>query len=406
MRDRSWKLTLLTISVPLVSLLTIGVFLSFNPADVSVRIIHPLLTTQGKITQMSVNVLNQSDRILSPRFAVQRFPYPNPSPWKIDSGPQELFPGESATYRISNTRDELLFHAHEMAQVIVSDSGGDYSLGAVTTVVPDQSFLWPDAIPNPAYEFWDHAENAPVFWSVSASPPESGTVIPVPSDNRLALKLVLQAKKEGLNRIDVQNWINIPTTPFGIWLFWDPRIEDPGSVAYGLEIDDGKHLLWFLFGSSDYSEILVPEQHIVHQTIPPRTWVFSEIDIPAAYDEAGWEFPDLKQAPGYRGLDIDLRMVNLRLFLAANGPRDSSLEAYFGPIEQEGYQIRPQALMAETLDDPAGYYERLAGFYERSRNYGRALEAYRRALQFSADNLEFKNEVERLARLADTKIDR
>jgi len=293
-----------------------------------------------------------------------------------------------------------------MAQVIVSDAGGDYSLGSISTVELDQSFLSADAIPNPAYKFWDGTENTPIYWSVTDDPPGSGTAIPMVADGRPVMKLGLHAEDEGLNRIALQNWINLPTSPIGIWLYWNPPKEDPASVAYGLEIDDGKHLLWFIYGPSDYSEPPAEGQYIIYQSIPPRTWVHREIDIPAAYAQAGWQLPALSQAPGYRGLDIDLRMVNLRLFLAADGPRDSSLEAYFGPIEQEGSWIKPQTLMAETLDDPAGYYGRLASFYEQSRNYGRALQAYQRALLFLPDNLELMSEIERLAQYADPEIGR
>jgi len=45
-----------------------------------------------------------------------------------------------------------------------------------------------------------------------------------------------------------------------------------------------------------------------------------------------------------------------------------------------------QALMAETLNDPADYYQRLGQAYERQRNTARALDAYLRGLGFAPDS--------------------
>jgi uncharacterized membrane protein len=374
-----WRPTLAAASAVLGVLLIAGIVLSSSSASVGVRPQFPLFTAQGRVTRMDVEVTNQSRRTLTPRFAIQhRYAGGNPLPWHIDLGPRSVPPGQTAHYRISTDQHAPGFFAHDAAQLVVTDAGGDYALRGTATIGPDRSFLWPDAIANPAYLFWN---GVPIYWELVVDPPGSGKVSPGNKDGRGAATLALNADGRGLNRVVLQSLVPFPLQPFGIWVYSDPPKEDPSSVAYGLEIDDGDRRVWFLFGSTDYAGPLEEGQCVINRIVPPRTWVYQEIDVPAAYAEAGWSLPDLKPAV-YRGLDVDLRLVHLGLLLAADGAQ-GDLQAYFGPIEQKDYQIEPQMLMAETFDDPAGYYIRVAESYIRGRNYSLALEAYQRALEFS-----------------------
>jgi cytochrome c-type biogenesis protein CcmH/NrfG len=52
--------------------------------------------------------------------------------------------------------------------------------------------------------------------------------------------------------------------------------------------------------------------------------------------------------------------------------------------------------MADTLNDPAGYYQRLGLAYEEQRNAARALEAYRRALDFAPGDAEILASIDRI----------
>lgn len=393
--EPAWGPTLAISSVVLGVLILVGIWASFSPTAVEVRPNLPLRTVQGRITGMSVQVVNRSQRILTPRFALQnRYASGNPLPWYIDRGPRSLSPGQTAVYHISTERRDRSFFAHDTAQLVVTDAGGDYSLRGVATIQADSSFLWPDAIPNPAYRFWDSGLGVPIFWGLVADPPGSGTVSPRNKAGRGALTLTLDADDKGLNRVALESVITFPLHPFGIWVYSEPPAEVLSSVAYGLEIDDGEHQLWVLFGSQEYAGPLEEGQYVINYTVPSRTWVYQEIDVLAAYAEAGWPLPALRPTT-YRDLDMDFRLVHLRLLLAADGPVDD-LQAYFGPIEQDNYRVEPQTLMAETLDDPTSYYIRLAESYVRGRNYSRALEAYQRALHYSPDNSQARDGMERV----------
>ena len=377
-----WRFTLAASAGVLMVLLSVGAYLSSLPDEIEIRLRGPMVTSQGRVIRMEVEVMNRSQRDLIPRFAIQRFTtIANPQPWRIENGPLTLQPGETGTYRIFTNQEQSSFIVYEAAQLVVTDALGSYSLRGVATIGPDNSFLWPEAIPNPGFVFWDSGQSSPIWWGLSGEVPGTGSVTLEDLKGRETLKLTLEASDEGQNRVALESWIVFPSTPFGIWIYLDPPSDVQGSVAYGLELDDGQHTLRFQYGAHSRSERIADGEYVIHQTVPAHTWVLQEVDFAAAYAQAGWQLPDLKPTT-YKGMDTALRMVFLRIYLAADGPRNEPLVAHFGPIEQDYYRVTPQTLMAETLDDPAGYYIRLAESYSQGRNYGHALQANQRALDF------------------------
>ncbi|MDE3090417.1 MAG: hypothetical protein KGJ80_13630, partial [Chloroflexota bacterium] len=144
-RTPGWRLTLAILAIVAAATLASGVFLAPSPETVQVRVHFPVLMNEsGQVAQIPVEVTNLSDRVLTPRFALQhRFGTLNPLPWDIDDGPASLAPGQSAIYRISTGDNSRAFLAHEAAQVVVTDARGDYSLRGLATIVPDHSYLFP-----------------------------------------------------------------------------------------------------------------------------------------------------------------------------------------------------------------------------------------------------------------------
>ena len=71
-------------------------------------------------------------------------------------------------------------------------------------------------------------------------------------------------------------------------------------------------------------------------------------------------------------------------------------EAFFGPIVQHDYQLSPTTLMADTLQHPASYYQRLGREYEAQGNTRRTLEAYQSALSFAPQDAGTLAGIERL----------
>lgn len=386
----SWRLTLGIAGSVLGLLVVTGILLSLIPAPIEARPMLPVETAGGRVNSLEVLVTNHGDRAVTPRFAVQqRAATMNPLPWTIHRGPLTVPPGGSAVYHIATGRADRSFSVFQGVELVVTDAGGDYALRGAAPIGPEPSFLWPDAIPNPSYHYWDQARTAPLSWELVTDPVGSASLLPSNGDGPATLMLTLDAQSAGVNRVSLRSQVVLPLKPFGVWVYWDPPASAASSVAYGLEIDDGRHQLWFLFGSQGNAELLGDEAYVVTLDVPLRTWNLQQIDVPAAYAEAGWRLPEPSPAR-YRGLDIDLRLVHVSLFLAARGPA-GKLQAHFGPVVQEDYCVAPRTLMAETLDDPVSYYLRLVELYSRDRNTIRASEARQRAIQYSGRSLPLLN---------------
>ncbi len=388
----AWQPTALVTAAVLVVLLVSGLWLAAAPPPLEVEPLWPLPAQQGRVVEMDVRVVNASDRPLTPRFALQG-PYSggNTLPWTIERGPLLLPAGQSALYTIRTTRHERSFFVYDTAQLVVTDAAGDYALRGLATLPGDPSFLWPDAIPNPAYRFWDPAQNTPVLWTVADEPAGAGRVDPAGDG---IVRLTLQATADESRQVALQSEVHLPRAPLGLWVYSDSPASQAGEVVYGLEVDDGQRRLRFAFAAQPQRQEPQEDLYVVQRVVPLRRWVYQEIDVPAAYAAAGWDEPPLEPAV-YRGLDVDLRLVRLRLLLAA-GAAEGVVQAYFGPLVQPVELLSPEERMAETLDDPACYYLRLAACYERQRNDGRALEAYQRALMFAPDEREALEGVRRL----------
>jgi hypothetical protein len=215
----------------------------------------------------------------------------------------------------------------------------------------------------------------------------------VNKDGRQALQLNARPTGDVPSEHSLSNSFLHPGVPFGMWLY--PPVASFSS-AYGLDVFDGTNRLWILFGPQRYTGSIPDGVHVLQRIVPARTWTYQEIDLDAAYAEAGLSLPPLSPT-FYHGLDIDARVIRLGLFFTTD--RSATGEALFGPIVQSNDRPTPQSLMAETLSDPAGYYARLGKEYELQRNHALALEAYQNALRFTPGDKGILTTIEGLKRL-------
>jgi len=341
-----------------------------------------MFSTNGRIDHLTLAVSNNSNKVITPRLSGQFIRTDmNPQLWIAEAGPSLLQPGQTATYQLTSNRDDLTFYAHEAVQIVVTDAGGDYQLRGVTSIEPDRSYLWPDAIPNPEFKLWDTTLKTPLFWAIEGK----GTTEPTSFQGRNAVRLIADEVPGKPLHIALANLILFPKESFGIWLH--PPVSNP-ALAYGLEIlttDQRPKRLWMLFGPQDYTGPVDDGIHVLNYFAPEKTWTYQEVDLQAAFAQAGWPLPPLRPTL-VRNISIDARQIELRLLFISQDPAINTVT--FGPIQQEGYRIPPQRLMTETLNDPAGYYQRLARSYLNKRNSELALEAYQRALDYDPGNTD------------------
>jgi hypothetical protein len=390
-RRAAWLDTMLAAAAAILILLMVGIWTAEEP-PVVVESVPPYWTVDGQVERMKVQVENGSDSTIEPRFGVHSESTSfNPLPWYIESGPLTLEPGESALYQISSN-GQLSFPASSPAQVVLTDAGGSYELRDVATIGPDRSFLWPDAIPNPSFLFWDSRNATPIFWGWQSLPAEAGSLSYAEQDGRQAVLLELNGPQRGPAHLALNSVVLMPRESFGIWVY--PDVPQESGVEYGLGFQADNRTLILRFGTEARIERISEDSVIIERSVPTQTWTYQEIDLARLYQNIGWDLPDLEPHV-YRRIDADLRTLDLSLFLSTDGVKDRA-GVYFGPIEQEEFGVAPETLMAETLNDPAGYFVRLSERYIADRNYARALEALERAWELSPGDQPISDRMEAL----------
>ena len=88
-----------------------------------------------------------------------------------------------------------------------------------------------------------------------------------------------------LFRSDVSFWI-YPTFSF----VYDINSKEPRNV-FGLEVNDGTHMIWFIFSDSAEQTYQLRNHRIVHINLPLNQWSYVELDLSNEYSKAGWEEP-------------------------------------------------------------------------------------------------------------------
>ncbi len=79
---------------------------------------------------------------------------------------------------------------------------------------------------------------------------------------------------------------------FPTFTYWyDLRYKNPENV-FGIEINDGVNLVWYVFADDQSQVIQFPHQRIVVTQTPLNVWSYRTINIAHEYAEAGWKKPE------------------------------------------------------------------------------------------------------------------
>jgi tetratricopeptide (TPR) repeat protein len=334
------------------------------------------------VTRLQVEVTNHSDRVLNPRFSVQR---EQPYPWLIESGPEVLQPGESATYVTRSGYPAVAFPASEGAQIVVTDGGSDYALREEVDIPPEPTFRDPDLAVNPEYKYWEDTSQLPAGWALSARPAGSGAVQMDTVDSREAL--VLLATSSGLrSQMRLSQQITFPG-PFDIWVYPTASVSEPRRGAgYGLEFFDGHNRIWVLFGNADDRGFLDAQTAYIVIPTPLDQWSLQNVRLEEIYRELGLSLPAVMHRV-QNDRSFQARSVELSLLLLSGGSESS--RGVFGPIEQPPVQQAGTTdYLEQALQDPAEYYVGLGNEYRGQRNYDLALDAYETALGYKPESAD------------------
>jgi hypothetical protein len=78
-----------------------------------------------------------------------------------------------------------------------------------------------------------------------------------------------------------------PTFPY----WYNPNSKNPENT-FGIEINDGTNLLWYVFADEPTQIFQLPHHRIILTQTPLNTWSSKEIHIASQYAEAGWKTPE------------------------------------------------------------------------------------------------------------------
>lgn len=371
----SWAITLTgAILIPMAVILVVP----GQKTSITVEVLYPLkVDNAGHIQEMQIKITNWSGRTVAPHFSVIPLADQLALPWQVVAGSDNLADGREAIYTIRVAENQLGFYS--AAYVVIEDNASHLHHIEAVGLYDDYGF--PDVLFNANYHLWNVEQDAPLGWIAVASPKAAGTIAPIMLDGREALSFSIDPRSSTVNRLTLETYQIFPETPLGIWLYAPDPAQD---VLYGVEIETaGRHLL-FLFGSEAAAPTITDNTYIEHQVVPSGEWVFRELDLVGAFDYAGWPLPPLQRSI-YRGLDIDLALMKMRLMLVT---RETPVEANFGEIVQPLIYIDPQVLMEAIFEDPGDYYLRLAERHRYMRNDHLAVAAYQEALKYVDPNSE------------------
>ena len=83
----------------------------------------------------------------------------------------------------------------------------------------------------------------------------------------------------------------------GVWTYptftyrYNEISKEPENV-FGIEINDGSKIFWFVFSNSEHKIFNLRNHRIVVISTPLNEWSYVEIDLAQHYKEAGWKLPD------------------------------------------------------------------------------------------------------------------
>ncbi len=171
----------------------------------------------------------------------------------------------------------------------------------------------PSPLLNTNMKFWtiDPTKNVtkPYLWEVDIIKGSSDNVsiFQTNVDNRAAIALRIFRSTENISSIwttvHVRQDMRGPAldavfrSTISLWVFptfpywYNPDSKNPEN-AFGIEINDGTNLLWYIFTDAPSQVFQLPHHRIVIMETPLNSWSLREVDIGRELEAAGWKRPD------------------------------------------------------------------------------------------------------------------
>ncbi len=159
----------------------------------------------------------------------------------------------------------------------------------------------PPPILDPNFELWveNSGQSRPLIWQFQnvTSPNDFVTLNQTTINGMNATQLqILKSNHTGWTYAYLSQSIDGPrltalfTMDIAIWVMKDTQV--PQTALFGVEVNDGVHVLTFIFSD----QAAEPQQFLAHRTVfiqtPGNTWVKRPVDFAGEYRAAKWGRPD------------------------------------------------------------------------------------------------------------------
>ena len=386
----SWRPTLAA-TAGLLAVIT-GTVLWFRlyPPPLDVNVVPPLGSTGNDVTRLTVRVTNSGARAITPRFAVQ-WGVLQPFFWHIDKGPQQLRPRQSGLYSISSDIPFARFDIRRGARLTVSHAGS-FDTRATVRIAPDPAFVYPDAIPNGRFLYWEgKGENEhPTFWGIVRNPAGAGDIHllrPIgPGAPETGLRFQL-ADGGAANRsyLLLDTYITFPHRPIELWVNVPARANllPDLDMLYGINLTVDHKYIWVLFGDRAARGRASNNTYYWMAPAPRGKWSRQTVDLRKVLDDLGIRVTPLrKRMPRFHHLDFAFVPTNFQLLLAARNHAGPA-EALFGPVRSQSIRPDVAALFRLSRSTPEALPLWQGDHNFAMRNFDAARDHYRAAVRVS-----------------------
>jgi hypothetical protein len=208
----------------------------------------------------------------------------------------------------------------------------------------------PSPLMNTNMKFWtlDPINNItrPYLWQIDIikGPPDNVSIYQTEVAGRQALDLNLT--RNNSNNTEIWTTLHVRQDVHGqalntlfrsqisLWVYptfqyrYNPDLKNPENT-FGVEINDGTNLLWYVFADNSSSIFQLPHHRIVLTQTPLKTWSPRELDIAKQFQAAGWKEPE---------------SISFTLILGTTWLHPGTWGGYFS-----GLTVNPNPRQTETL---------------------------------------------------------
>jgi len=171
----------------------------------------------------------------------------------------------------------------------------------------------PSPLLNPSMKLWTqdptNNETRPYLWQVDIIKGVYDNVSAYPTVLANRQAVALNISRSNVNNTEVWTTLHIRQDLYGqaldaafrseismwVWPTFDylnnPDLKNPENT-FGVEINDGTNLLWFVFADNVSQIFQFPNLRIVLMQTPLKAWSLRQFDIGKEYVDAGWKEPD------------------------------------------------------------------------------------------------------------------